>query len=85
MSAEDKQIQRWLVHCHETVFQAESTGLVLLCMCEFLCKLFYMEAFQKPESEPRVVTLREHPPLGGRIDRAGHYLMPWLERAFVDD
>jgi len=37
-----------------------------------------MEAFQKPESEPRVV-------LGGGIDRARHYSIPWLERAIVDD
>ena len=56
MSAEDEQIQRWLVLCYENVFEVESTGLVLLCMCEYPCKLFYMEAFQKPESEPRVVT-----------------------------
>ena len=55
MIAEDEQIQRWLVLCHENGFQVESTGLVLLCMCEYPCKLFYMEAFQNPESEPREV------------------------------
>jgi hypothetical protein len=29
----------------------------------------FLEAFQKPEDEPRVVRFREHPHLGGRIDR----------------
>lgn len=54
----------------KTYFKLKARGLSS-CACEntIVISFSFMEAFQKPENEPRVVRFREHPHLGGRIDR----------------